>query len=123
MLVPLDCFSTHADSVAHWLQQIKMDRYLENLCGPVTDVPTLRRLTDTDLAALGISIAGHRKRLQAAAGLTPPPQLQQMPLPQPQPQLMPPLPPPQPQPQQTPQQHAPPAEQDVMGKSAVYPVP
>jgi hypothetical protein len=52
------------DNVASWLQALNMFKYLAAFeSGGVRSADALRMLTDADLNRMGVSLAGHRKRL------------------------------------------------------------
>lgn len=55
---------TTFDNVASWLQALNMSKYLPAFeSGGVKSADALRMLTDADLNQMGVSLAGHRKRL------------------------------------------------------------
>ena len=79
-------------NLASWLRDLGLERYLQALEDNDVDASTLRLLTETDLAEMGIKSVGHRRKLMTAIatlgekppdgdGSTPPP-----PVPAPPPQ-------------------------------------
>ena len=51
-------------SMEAWLASIKMSRYLENLqSAGVTSLEAAARLTEPDLAAIGVTLVGHQKKM------------------------------------------------------------
>jgi hypothetical protein len=71
--------------VREWLSRINLERYFDQfIANGYDDLDTVENLTDEDLDAIGVTLAGHRKRLKATShessmGSNPPPQPQQQP--------------------------------------------
>jgi len=61
-------FPTHVDSVADWLTQINLPKYIATFeTAGITNVAELPLLSDESLKQAGVTMVGHRKRLLQAA--------------------------------------------------------
>jgi class 3 adenylate cyclase/predicted ATPase len=53
-------------SVRSWLEGLGLGQYADAFEANALDVPTVSRLSETDLRTLGVSLLGHRKKLMSA---------------------------------------------------------